>query len=250
MSPVSTTWLAELGAEAPRPVAGDGPAHGQAHCSACQSDQSGCHTTVSDQGTWKRGHQPSGGTDQRFQGRHQPRDRGRPLLHSCKIGRMRLLSAPTRQFILDRRVPLVTLLATRKYPSRPSTFRREFVEFGGLMSYGASQDLARYRRRSGSKCRTRPQGRETGRHAGRADRPGSSWSSICRPRGTTGIVVPPSLLAQSRRGDRVTMKRRDFVTLLGCRRGGRRAAAPARATAEDRNDRRSRYRQRQSPMNT
>jgi putative ABC transport system substrate-binding protein len=62
---------------------------------------------------------------------------------------------------IDRRVQIVILAARHLLPT--VYFLREFVEIGGLMSYGAS-DLSRYR--EVGVYRPRPQGRETGRDAG------------------------------------------------------------------------------------
>jgi putative ABC transport system substrate-binding protein len=93
---------------------------------------------------------------------------------------------------LDRRVPLVTLATRHLLPS--VYFQRQFVEVGGLISYGAS-NLVRYR--------------EIGIYAGRilrgekpADMPVVQPTRfelvINLPTArATGIVVPPSLLAQA-----------------------------------------------------
>ena len=56
---------------------------------------------------------------------------------------------------------------------------RDFVDAGGLMSYGARLvDAVSPGRRL---RRSHPQGREAGRPAGACSRPSSNWSSISRP---------------------------------------------------------------------
>jgi putative tryptophan/tyrosine transport system substrate-binding protein len=99
--------------------------------------------------------------------------------------------ASPNRFFVDRRVQIVTL-TTRHVPT--VYFLREFVEIGGLISYGAS-DLSRYR--------------EVGVYTGRVLKgekptdmpvvqPTKFELVINLPTARAiGIVVPPNLLAQA-----------------------------------------------------
>ena len=102
-----------------------------------------------------------------------------------------LVVAPDPLFF-DRAV-LIAMLAARH--ALPAIYGpREFVDAGGLMSYGAS-----------NKERYRQVGIYADRILGAKNQPtcpsssrrSSSWRSICRRRRMLGLAVPPTLLAQA-----------------------------------------------------
>jgi putative tryptophan/tyrosine transport system substrate-binding protein len=116
-----------------------------------------------------------------------------------------LIVAPDPLFF-DRIVLIATLAARHALPAIYGP--REFVDAGGFMSYGASNQQ-RYRQ-VGIYCRPHPQGRKTSRHAGhpahqvRAGHQPADGADDrhCRP-------VQPS--RAGRRGDRMST-RREFIT--------------------------------------
>ena len=155
------------------------------------------------------------------QGQHQRRDRC-GLCHACA----RAPRCPVRRpdpFFTSRRVQFAILAARNGIPATYAF--REFVEAGGLMSYGTN--LADMYRQVGvytgqsSKAPSPPTCRS-------CSQPNSSSSSTCktargaRPRGPAVAARP------RRRGDR--MRRREFITLLG----GAAAAWPFAALAHRR----------------
>jgi putative tryptophan/tyrosine transport system substrate-binding protein len=111
-------------------------------------------------------------------------------------------------FFLSRRVQLAHLASRHAVPAAYA--ERDFVEVGGLMSYGAS--LTEVLSSDGRLCRPHPQRRATRRASGPAREQVRAGHQ--RGDGTAASPHDPADAARDRRrGDRV--KRRAFITLLG-----------------------------------
>ena len=93
---------------------------------------------------------------------------------------------------IDRRVQFATLAARHALPAIYTS--REFAEAGGLMSYGAS--IADRVSSGRHLCRPHPQGRETGRPAGRT---GDQFEFVInlQTAKALGLEIPPMLLARA-----------------------------------------------------
>ena len=94
-------------------------------------------------------------------------------------------------FFVIRRAQLATLAARYAIPTSFSA--RDFVEVGGLMSYGTNVNgcLSSSRRLH----RPHPQGRETRGLAGRAIDQVRARHQRARPHACSASTIPPSLLA-------------------------------------------------------
>ena len=88
---------------------------------------------------------------------------------------------------------------------------REFVEAGGLMTYGPN--YPELYRRAADYVDQHSQGRRSQPICRSSSRPNSSSSSTSRPPRRSASKFRRPLLAPRRRGDR--MRRREFITLLG-----------------------------------
>ena len=95
-------------------------------------------------------------------------------------------------FFSSRRVQLISLAARHALPAVYSA--REFVEGGGLMSYGTN--IIDMYRQVGAYCRPHPQGREARRPAGGA---GQQFELVINLQTAKllGLTVPPTLLARA-----------------------------------------------------